>query len=39
LRKAVAELQPDEVGAADNFGASASIAERHGTPVLVIWWD
>ena len=39
LRQAVAVLQPDEVGAADQFGVSPSIGQRHGCPVMVIWWD
>jgi hypothetical protein len=39
LRKAVAVLQPDEVGAGDEFGVSPSIGERHSSPVIVIWWD
>jgi len=39
LRKAVEVLQPDEVGAADQFGVSPSIGERHGSPVMAVWWD
>src|SRR5262245_41743376 len=39
LRQAVGVLQPDEVGTADEFGVSPSIAERHGSPVMVVWWD
>jgi hypothetical protein len=39
LRSAVSSLQPDEVGDSEQFGISPSIAERHGAPVLVIWWD
>jgi hypothetical protein len=39
LRDAVESLQPDEVGDAMEFGASPSIAEQHGVPVLVVWWD
>jgi hypothetical protein len=39
LREAVAVLQPDEVGAAEQFGVSPSIGERHGCPVMVVWWD
>jgi hypothetical protein len=39
LREAVGELQPDEVGAADDSGVPPAIAERHSSPVSVIWWD
>jgi hypothetical protein len=39
LRQAVEVLQPDEVCAADQFGVSPSIGERHASPVMVIWWD
>ena len=39
LRSAVSSLQPDEVGDSKAFGVSPSIAERHGSPVLVVWWD
>ena len=39
LRDAVGSLQPDEVGDAEHFGVSPSIAGRHGSPVLVVWWD
>jgi hypothetical protein len=39
LRKAVSSLQPDEVAAASAFGLSPSIGERHGSPVLAVWWD
>jgi hypothetical protein len=39
LREAVSTLQPDEVGDAELFGISPAIAERHGSPVLAVWWD
>ena len=39
LRSAVSSLQPDEVGDSQQFSVSPSIAERHGSPVLVVWWD
>lgn len=39
LRGVVSSLQPDEVGDSTQFGVSPSIAERHGSPVLVVWWD
>ena len=39
LTQAVDVLQPDEVGAAAQFGVSSSIGDRHGSPVIVIWWD
>jgi len=32
-------LTPSEVADAENFGISPSIAERHGSPVTVVWWD
>jgi hypothetical protein len=32
-------LEPDDVAAAEDFGVSPSIAERHGSPVLAAWWD
>jgi hypothetical protein len=39
LRSVVSSLQPDEVGDSAQFGVSPSVAERHGSPVLVVWWD
>jgi hypothetical protein len=39
LREAVGVLQADEVGTAEQFGVSPSIGQRHGTPVMFIWWD
>jgi hypothetical protein len=39
LRQAVSALQPDEVGPAAQFDVSSSIGERHGSPVMVVWWD
>jgi hypothetical protein len=39
LQKAVRSLQPDEVAAAEAFGVSPAIGERHGSPVLAVWWD
>ncbi|MFO0964195.1 MAG: hypothetical protein U0793_01225 [Gemmataceae bacterium] len=39
LRTVVSSLQPDEVGDSTQFGVSPSVAERHGSPVLVVWWD
>lgn len=39
LRSAVAVLQPDEIGAAEEFGVALPDGERHGTPALVVWWD
>jgi hypothetical protein len=39
LRRAVSSLQPDEVGDSEQFGVSPSIAQRHGSPVLAVWWD
>jgi hypothetical protein len=39
LRSAVSSLQPDEIGDSQQFGVSPSIAERHASPVLVVWWD
>ena len=39
LRSAVSSLQPDEVGASEAFGVSPTIGDRHGSPVLVVWWD
>jgi hypothetical protein len=39
LRRAVSSLQPDEVGNAEQCGISPDIAERHGLPVLFVWWD
>ena len=39
LREAVSSLQPDEVGAAEQFGISPAIAEEHGAPALAVWWD
>jgi len=39
LAAAVSSLGPDEVSPVEDFGASAGIAAKHGTPVHVIWWD
>ena len=39
LREAVRGLRPDEVADAAEFGVSPSIAARHGSPVLALWWD
>lgn len=39
LREAVSALQPDEVADAAQFGVSPAVGEKHGTPVLAIWWD
>jgi hypothetical protein len=39
LQQAVRSLQPDEVADAEASGVSPSIGERHGCPVLVVWWD
>jgi hypothetical protein len=39
LRNAVSSLQPDEVGDADQYGVAPSLAARHGSDVLVVWWD
>ena len=39
LRAAVSGLEPDEVADAAEFGVSPSIAARHGSPVLAVWWD
>jgi hypothetical protein len=39
LRNAVNSLQPDEVGDSTQFGVSPSVAQQHGSPVLVVWWD
>ena len=39
LRAAVSELQPNEVGPAEGLRVSPVIADRHRSPVSVIWWD
>jgi hypothetical protein len=39
LQQAVRSLQPDEVADAAAFGVSPSVSERHGCPVLAVWWD
>lgn len=39
LTAAVSSLEPDEVSPVEDFGASAGIAAKYGTPVHVIWWD
>ena len=39
LREAVSALQPEEVGDAAQFGISPTIANKHGAPVLAVWWD
>jgi hypothetical protein len=39
LRDLMDELQPDAVGAAEAFGVPPAIAERHRSPVSVLWWD
>ena len=39
LRRAVAPLQPDEVGTAADLGLSPAIGRQHSAPVLGVWWD
>lgn len=39
LREAVSGLQPDEVGAAGGTSVPPVIADRHRSPVSVVWWD
>lgn len=39
LRGLVRALQADEVGTAEDLAISPSVAERHGAPVLAVWWD
>jgi hypothetical protein len=39
LRDVLIELEPDEIGAAEDFGVSPFIGEEHGLPVLAAWWD
>lgn len=39
LRSAVAKLEPDEVGTADEFGVSIPTVDRGGLPALAVWWD
>jgi hypothetical protein len=39
LRSAVSSLQPDEVGDSTQFGVFPAITQRHGSSVLVVWWD
>jgi hypothetical protein len=39
LRTTVGELQPDKVGAAEVFEVPPVVADRHRSPVLIIWWD
>ena len=33
------ELQPDEVGPAEDFGIPEGILAKHKAPVLAAWWD
>ncbi|KAF0245068.1 MAG: hypothetical protein FD180_1957 [Planctomycetota bacterium] len=39
LRRALRLLSPDEVGTAEEMGVSSTIADAHGSPVMVAWWD
>lgn len=39
LRSAVAKLEPDGVGTADEFGVSMPTVDRDGLPALAMWWD
>ena|SRR5215475_5344759 len=39
LQRAVAPLQPDEVGSAADLGLSPAIGRKHGAHVLGAWWD
>jgi hypothetical protein len=39
LRIVVSVLEPDEIAAAEDFGVSPSIAQRHDSSVLAVWWD
>jgi hypothetical protein len=38
-RRLFARLQPDQVDRADPSLVPAPLAEKHGAPILVVWWD
>ena len=39
LRGILISLEPDEVGAGEQFGIPLAIKQKHQAPVLVAWWD
>jgi hypothetical protein len=39
LRELVRELQPGEVGDAEQFGISPAIGKKYVSSVLAVWWD
>jgi hypothetical protein len=39
LGDALASLEPDEVGDADDYGVPNVLKERHHLPILAVWWD
>lgn len=39
LKRALAPLEPDEVGPVVEFNVEPQILARHSAPALVAWWD
>jgi hypothetical protein len=39
LASLLSELEPDEVGAAEDFGIPEELLAKCGAPVLAVWWD
>ena len=39
LEAELSGLEPDEVGAAEDFGVPDSLVQKYKTPILAAWWD
>lgn len=39
LQGILGKLEPDEIGAAEDFGIPEDILSKHSAPVLAAWWD
>jgi hypothetical protein len=39
LQQSLHKLEPDEVGAASDFGVADELLSKHSKPALAVWWD
>ena len=39
LQAILGELEPDDIGPAEDFGIPEDILSKHSAPVLAAWWD
>lgn len=39
LRKIVSPLEPDEIGAGEEYGAPHEFLKKYHSPVYAVWWD